>query len=240
MQSSVGLAFRALVMLVCLALVPFLAICGKQLPDFYRAVVDAYKARTQPKAADPLAALGSDAPPWAPTIDRSSPGPAGRTPPGASNTPPVPGAALPGAPAPWNNADTMARPLATANGASVAPAGGVEPASFAAPTDASKPADPIATPGQISRKTAALAPAAAADSCSVQFRHVEQRLRELGATYYCLEIFGDGYRFYCEVALAGNTNNGHNRAFQATDPDPLQAMKKVLDQVEPWRSGQVQ
>jgi len=212
-----------------------LAIYGKQLPDFYRAVVDAYKARTQPKTADPLAALGRDAPAWAPTNDRSSPGPAPLSPASASNPP-----SAPGAPAPWNNADTMARPLASANRATVGPAGGVEPASFAAPTDASKSADPIASAGQTSGKTSAAPPAAAVDSCSAQFRHDEQRLRELGATYYLLETFGDGYRFYCEVALAGNTNTGHNRVFQATDSDPLQAMKKVLDQVEPWRAGLVQ
>ena len=234
MQSSVGLAFRALVMLGCLALVPLLAIYGKQLPDFYRAVVDAYKARTQQKGADPLATLGSDAPAWAPTNDRANS--SGSTQPQASSgrVPPAPLA-----PAPWNNAAPIAQPLASANGSTVAPAGGVQPASFAAPLDSAKSADPIATQSPAPGTTAAPPAAGAPDSCSVQFRHIEKRLRELGATYYLLETWGpsgDRYRFYCTVALAGEGDSGHNRVFQAMDADPLQAMTNVLAQVEAFRA----
>lgn len=221
MQSSVGLAFRALVMLACVALVPLLAIYGKQLPEFYRAVVEAYKARTQPKAADPLATLGTDAPAWAPTNDRGLQS-AGKT---------------LGAPAPWNNSGQTALPLPSTGGSPAAPIGTVRPASFSSPIDAGKSADAIATASRTSPKDTALQ-AGATDTCSVQFRHAEQRLRELGATYYLLETFGDGYRFYCEVSLAGNADSGHNRVFQATDPDPLQAMKKVLDEVEGFRGDQ--
>jgi hypothetical protein len=116
----------------------------------------------------------------------------------------------------------------------------VRPASFASPLESGKSVDPIPAQGQEPGTKIAPQSDGATDSSSVQFRHVEQRLRELGATYYLLESWGssgDRYRFYCEVALAGNTDSGHNRVFQAMDPDPLRAMKSVLDQVELWRAG---
>jgi hypothetical protein len=73
-----------------------------------------------------------------------------------------------------------------------------------------------------------------------QFRHIQQRLRELGATYSLLETWGDQgqlYRFYCRMAMAGGSQL--TRYFEATDADPLSAMATVLEQVETWRrSGQ--
>lgn len=235
MQSSVGLAFRALVMLGCLALVPFLALYGKQIPDFYHAVVDAYNARIKQKAADPLATLGNDAPSWAPTNDRRTPDPAWRGPTAPPTAQPANQAygapnSLPGG--------TPAQRMAEADLASVPARGTVQPASFAVPVDQGRMA------GQVyeqSRDSVSSSPqnGAAPDTCTVQFRHVEQRLRELGATYYFLETWGavgDRYRFYCKVALTGNIDSGHGRVFQATDADPLSAMKSVLDQVEQFRS----
>jgi hypothetical protein len=74
----------------------------------------------------------------------------------------------------------------------------------------------------------------------VQFRRIEQRLRELGATYYLLETWGpnaDRYRFACKMAIAGNSEHGPQRFFQATAAEPLRAMQDVLEQVEQWHSG---
>ncbi|MBI3467016.1 MAG: hypothetical protein HY000_28715 [Planctomycetes bacterium] len=71
-----------------------------------------------------------------------------------------------------------------------------------------------------------------------RFTWMERRLRELGATYYLLEAWGsDGglFRFHCKMAIAGNDQL--NRHFEATDPDPLRAMERVLTQVEAWRAG---
>ena len=67
---------------------------------------------------------------------------------------------------------------------------------------------------------------------------MERRLRELGATYYLLEYLGNSsqhYRFYCKMSIAGNPNL--TRPFEATDSDPVQAMRHVLDQVQKWRAG---
>jgi hypothetical protein len=122
--------------------------------------------------------------------------------------------------------------LAGENDLMATPSGAVRPASFAAPVEPGKSADPITTSTAGSGKAAP-----APEACSVEFRHAEQLLRELGATYYLLETFGDGYRFYCRVALTGKIDSGQNRFFQAMSPDPLEAMKSVLDQVERWRSG---
>jgi hypothetical protein len=104
--------------------------------------------------------------------------------------------------------------------------------------DAGKSAAPTAAASQASAKTPAPPPPGTPDVCSVQFRHVEQRLRELGATYYFLETFGEGYRFYCKVALGTVADSTHTRDFQAMNADPLEAMKKVLDQVESFRGDQ--
>jgi hypothetical protein len=70
-----------------------------------------------------------------------------------------------------------------------------------------------------------------------RFTWMESRLRDLGATYYLLEAWGgEGvFRFHCKMAIAGNAQL--NRHFEATDPDPLRAMERVLTQVETWRGG---
>ena len=68
------------------------------------------------------------------------------------------------------------------------------------------------------------------------FRGAEQKLRQLGATYYLLETLGpagDSYRFFCKVAVSQNPDQV--LAFFATNPDPLAAMDDVVRQVEAWR-----
>ena len=70
------------------------------------------------------------------------------------------------------------------------------------------------------------------------FHSIQDRLRQLGATYYLLESWGNDqqtYRFYCKTAVGGSTQ--FTRCFEATDADPLQAMVKVLRQVEGQRTG---
>jgi len=69
-----------------------------------------------------------------------------------------------------------------------------------------------------------------------RFTRIERRLRELGATYYLLESRGtesDLFRFHCRMAIGGARH--HNRHFEATDKDPIEAMNRVLREVERWR-----
>lgn len=71
------------------------------------------------------------------------------------------------------------------------------------------------------------------------FVWTQQRLRELGATYYVLETWGPGggqYRFHCKMAIGGNPDQ--TRHFEATDANPARAMQMVLQQVEASRAGQ--
>jgi len=72
-----------------------------------------------------------------------------------------------------------------------------------------------------------------------RFAGIQQRLRELGATYYVLETWGDRgeyYRFHARMALG--TGEDHVRHFDATDTDPLAAMARVLSEVERWRASE--
>ena len=71
-----------------------------------------------------------------------------------------------------------------------------------------------------------------------RFRVVERRLRQLGATYLLLETWGQQgqkYRFYCKVSIAGDSND--SRHFEATGTTALAAMKRVLGDVQAWRSA---
>jgi len=76
-----------------------------------------------------------------------------------------------------------------------------------------------------------------ADS-SDRFTYVLDRLRDLGAVYYLLETWGNEgqrFRFHCKMAIGGNPS--YTRHFEATDRDALQAMARVLAEVETWRAG---
>jgi hypothetical protein len=83
------------------------------------------------------------------------------------------------------------------------------------------------------------APATSAgEKGSDPFTYVQDRLRQLGATYYLLESWGEQrreYRFYCRMAVGGNSQ--YTRSFWSIDNDPFRAMNQVLDQVEAWRNG---
>jgi len=69
------------------------------------------------------------------------------------------------------------------------------------------------------------------------FDTMHRRLEQLGATYYLLETWGRGgelYRFHCKMAIGENPN--FTRQFEATDSDPMVAMRRVLDEVESWNA----
>lgn len=81
--------------------------------------------------------------------------------------------------------------------------------------------------------TAGVAPAPSDPSGPIQ-----DRLKQLGATYYRLESWGNGqqlYRFYCKMSVGGSAN--YTRSFEATSAEPLQAMREVLHEVETWKEG---
>ncbi|MBU4273672.1 MAG: hypothetical protein KKA28_17560 [Planctomycetes bacterium] len=78
--------------------------------------------------------------------------------------------------------------------------------------------------------------ASAVPDVPMGFDDIQLRLRELGASYYLLESWGSQrqlYRFSCKMAVGDNAD--FTRYFEAADADPLQAMLRVLGQVETWR-----
>ena len=61
------------------------------------------------------------------------------------------------------------------------------------------------------------------------FMSMQDRLRQLGASYYLLETWGNQrqfFRFYCQMAVGGNSS--YTRYFEAINPNPLEAMADVL------------
>jgi hypothetical protein len=69
-----------------------------------------------------------------------------------------------------------------------------------------------------------------------QFGRMHDKLRQLGAIRTLLQSWGnqsDFYRFDCSIKTVGDA--GVTRQFQATAPDPLQAVAEVLRQVESWK-----
>jgi len=67
---------------------------------------------------------------------------------------------------------------------------------------------------------------------------IQQRLKELGANYMVLEAAPQteqGYRFLCRMPIPGSSV--YSRPFEVFDPDPLQAMERVLSSVETWQSS---
>ena len=108
------------------------------------------------------------------------------------------------------------------------------------------PAMPAAWPKETSSPASAVVPVSSeqamvplescGDSRADPFIHIQDRLRSLGATYYCLEAWGGQqqlYRFYCKMAVGGNPD--YTRYFEAIESSPLRAIKAVLRQVEAWR-----
>ena len=107
------------------------------------------------------------------------------------------------------------------------------PAAF--PKESSPPTSPVVPASFEGTPPATAALVGRGDSPADAFTHIQDRLRSLGATYYCLEAWGGQqqlYRFYCQMAVGGNAS--YTRYFEAIEPSPLRAMTAVLQQVEAW------
>jgi hypothetical protein len=252
MQSPTAVVFRALVMLACLVAIPLAAVVGKSLPEIVKGLVDGQwrghsaaacgslteAPRFQPgPRADTPSGVSAQPPSrdgWPPQLQHPQPIPSWRV---APTTPPVVQA---GYEAPARQASRSAVPGWPSGSVSREELGGPRPAAlrvvpvhqqqsaieperrqWSAPGP-SQPPEPSNPAGQVRPATD-------------QFTAIQARLRHLGATYYLLESWGNRaqlYRFYCKMAVGGNPNYTHY--FEATDSDPLQAMTRVLRQVETW------
>jgi hypothetical protein len=251
------MGLRAVVLLVCLVGVPLFAVFGKNAPDVVKALIKDYSggpvASQSPEA--PLGEAGAFRPGLVATQRPAPDNTAGAAPSDPNASAPRPLVAVADV-APAANAGTAAQAntfSATAERSKLAaqpPSGPVvrpvagsidqrAPGVAAAlHTDAPRAAGPAPTVEQPPRDLSA---ARKSDSGfpSDYFRGAEQRLRQLGATYYLLETLGssgDNYRFFCKVALGQGQNSNEALAFFATNADPLAAMEDVVRQVEAWRT----
>jgi hypothetical protein len=274
-QSSTITMFRALVMLICLALVPLAAISGTSFP----AVVKAIQNGRMPTLADFRAGNGSPQKNLteAPRYDPSRPASI------AANTLPSTGSDLRSQSAsvrtPQSNQPYFAAAQRTSSGESA-----VVPVSFTAPvpTEQSRladqstsfPQDRVLQKGNSSAGANQGTPLVTASNEDIRyagrdganglnegapnqfpagnpqpsrpgqlapdalFKQVQDRLKQLGATYYLLEAWGDhgeGYRFLCRMSIGGNPHV--TKSFEHVDGDPLGAMTRVLQMVEEWQKG---
>jgi hypothetical protein len=225
-RSSFGVAFRAFLMLACVAAIPVLAVGGASMPKSVKTWIDDH----WPGGAS--AAKPAEPPPRFQPVPPTTLNPAGpieqRIPGRAAEPQPLPPQ--------WPSGTVGATPTAVTPAAYHTP---VEGAPLPPrPAVAAPPPPPLclAPEGELARR--GLPAAAATGSRDEQFKGCQDRLRQQGATYFLLESWGSQqqlFRFYCKMAIGGNPNC--TRHFEATDADPLRAMAVVVEQVDAWRSG---
>lgn len=264
MDSSLVVAFRAFVMLACLVLVPLAAIFGSAFPDLVRSVlIDRFLPRESQHATGPS---GAEAPRFGVAQSGPSQFEHQGEPLQRQAVDPwqsrqsdrdVQQAAAWSA-TPQTNSQPPAAPLSIAQipgNASAAPAaseaplwqggrgtdwrGGATPTHNSAfNSQPTAPGPGAMSPANVSSPPPTTLAAGLNPAHSDRFSAMEQRLRHSGALYYRLESWGNDpglYRFYCRMPIAGNVNVTQN--FEATDKDALQAMSRVVAQVDQWRTG---
>jgi hypothetical protein len=212
MRSSAAVAGRAFIMLACVVAIPTLALWGTSWSEVVKRLQDF----RWPQNLDFLSASTSASPDDPPRGTPANPV--------VATTPSVAGrSTLAEGPSPRGPAST---PAASQTQALAATQSAVVPIEYQAPAELCSVPAPIADPAGQNAK--------AADP----FHAIQERLRQLGATYYLLESWGNQqqmYRFYCKMAVGGSAQ--YARCFEATHTDPLQSMVEVLQQVEAWRKG---
>jgi hypothetical protein len=243
-QSSTVVAFRGLVPLVCLILIPVAAFCGGSFP----AVVKAIQSGHWPTLADFHSATGSGQASEAPRFVPPASGSALANDP---KTTTYPGQAIGFGPAPQfettrspvvavnYNAPINSPPTAQLphflqdNDTGLGPDRRLSPLPPGA--DNLVPLDHAATTEHF-EAPAGLSGSAGSSSSNNPLKGVLDRLQKLGATYFVLETYGDEireFRFYCRMSIGGNRQV--TRPFWCSDTDPLKAMTQVLKQVEDWQ-----
>lgn len=252
-QSSTVVAFRALVMLICLILIPVAAFCGGSFP----AVMKAIQSGRWPTLADFRGPAGpppnpaTEAPRFMPTpaagsLRATDPKTLGFSGPVAGFGP-APRGETAGSPVvsaiyttPINPHPSMGEPgPVTASFQDNDP--GIDPRRRLSPLppgtgDLLSP-DHLATTGH-GDAPACRSGSAGGPSCNDQLKYVLGRLQKLGATYFVLDTYGDEareFRFYCKMSIGGNPHV--TKPFWCFDGDPLKAVTQVLKQVEDWQSG---
>ena len=221
MQSSLGGAFRALVLLACLILTPLMAIPDVSFPDWIKKLS---QGRWDGNWGGVLKSVG-DATTTPAKQTASRPQRDGKT----------SGSLLGGLPATLGQAESGWPKDATAPVDQPAPRH--DPMAEATGLSADRPVMRQEVPTQPTVLTPPPQNLQTPTEQLARFRAVEERLRALGAVHYLLEAWGNAteyYRFRCRMPVAGST--AAVRHFEATDSDGLAAMSKVLEEIEAWKA----
>lgn len=243
-QSSSVVAFRALIILICLVLVPVAAFCGSSYP----AVVKAIQSGRWPALADfhnpsGPASQATEAPRFLPRDTMPfSPNPASSDPRvGGQGGFAIETSRSPVVPISYNAA--IGTPVLPDSGRSTSfpqnkDAGGATQKLFRVSGEENfLSADRLGVPARFDAPVSHPSTSVSLPPGD-QLNYVLDRLRQLGATYYLLETCGNEkreFRFYCKMAVGGN--RGMTQPFWCIDSEPLKAMTAVLQQVQDWQSG---
>lgn len=230
MANSFSMALRGGIMIVTMVAIPLLAIFGKQLPELIEGI---YRGNTktdqwQARPTQPVTATANNTVANQLAVQRQQPG-------------------LSDAPA-----------FQASNSGSLNPANSTAPKIEPPPlaTNAFQaaqplPLNPAANPARSNNLGQALPPstlrdqavspaanhATSNDLSSAAFKQGQQRLRELGASYFKLETTGEAterYRAVCQIAPVGNNPV---QTFTSVHVEPLTALNDVIAQIERARGG---
>lgn len=232
-----------MVMLICLVAIPLAAVFGTTLPSLVSRLLDGRFDLASVLAADSLAGSPTPAPSTSPSRPYGFPVQQPSTHPSGWPASPSPGPAVAwtGPTAEPARRDAAGSSLVAPPRLAAAMQGKLAASQPALVPVAPKSADrtPIRPVGLSDPSHDSPAATPELPQESGEFAEVQQQLRELGARYYRLETWGargQYYRFHARMDMGGQS--GCIRYFEATDPDPLQAIVAVLSQVRSWQASQ--
>jgi hypothetical protein len=232
MANSFQMALRGGIMIVTMVAIPLLAIFGKQLPELLEGI---YRGNTKSEQWQARPAQTMAAAPHAPGTNPAA-APAQHV--GLSDAPAFQPSTT-GSLNPTNtNAPKLEPPPLASNAFQSAQPLPLSP-SMSSPrsNNLGQALPPSTLRDQAVNPAANHAAPMATDLTSAAFKQGQQRLRELGASYFKLETTGEAterYRAVCQIAPVGNNPV---QTFTSIHVEPLTALNDVIAQIERSRSG---
>lgn len=246
MANSFQLALRGGIMIVTMVAIPLLAIFGKQIPELLEGIyrgntkTEQWQARpTQPVAATESKSVANQLAVQQQRPDLAAapafqPGTAGSLNPASTSVPKIEPPPL------ASNAFQSAQPLPLSPANNPVGSNTLNPAlnksiagnNLGQALPPSSLRDNQVNPAAMNRQAAE-----PANLNSATFQQGQQRLRDLGVTFFRLEATGEPserYRADCEIRAAANSPG---QKFTSLHADPLAALNDVIGQVERARGG---
>jgi hypothetical protein len=232
MANSFQLALRGGIMIVTMVAIPLLAIFGKQIPELIEGIyrgntkTDEWQTRPTQPVAGSVSNAGSNQ--LALQQQRSDLAPAPAFQPGtAGSLNPAYGQGSKNLepPALATNVFQAAQPLPLSPANTNPANSSLRGTNLGQALPPSSLRDPQVNPAALTR------PAPPTDLNSVAFQRGQQRLRELGASYFKLETTGEAterYRAVCQIAAP----NQPVQNFTSIHTDALTALNDVISQIE--------